>query len=98
MRYAAKVDANQHEIVRALEQIPGVLVLSLSSVGKGVPDLLVQVWRNLVLMEIKDGSKVPSKRKLRKLQQDFVNKGWRVTKVESVDEALAAIGLTNANQ
>ena len=39
MRYAAKVDKNQHEIVAALREI-NCNVLPLHAVGGGVPDLL----------------------------------------------------------
>lgn len=61
---AAKIDANQNEIVNALRDI-GCSVQSLAAVGKGVPDLLVANHRGeLFLMEIKDGSKPPSARKL----------------------------------
>lgn len=61
---AAKIDANQNEIVNALRDI-GCSVQSLAAVGKGVPDLLVSNHRGeLFLMEIKDGAKPPSARKL----------------------------------
>lgn len=40
MRRAAKIDANQPEIISALEAA-GCLVLSLAAVGNGVADLLV---------------------------------------------------------
>jgi hypothetical protein len=62
MRYA-KIDANHHVVVDALRKV-GATVQSLAPVGKGVPDLLVG-WRGQnFLMEIKDGSKAPSERKL----------------------------------
>lgn len=67
----AKVDANQVEIVKALRQV-GCSVVSLASVGKGVPDLLVSSPSGfLFLMEIKDGNKPPSARKLTKDQVEF---------------------------
>ncbi|HJP47915.1 hypothetical protein [Acinetobacter venetianus] len=40
MRRAAKIDANQTEIVKALRKF-GASVQSLASTGKGCPDLLV---------------------------------------------------------
>jgi len=50
--YAAKVDANQPEIV-ALLRFCGYPVALLSKVGDGVPDLLVAIgWLN-VLFEVK---------------------------------------------
>lgn len=64
MRIAAKIDANQNEIVKALRQV-GCTVQSLASTGKGVPDLLVACPTGcLYLMELKDGNKPPSARKL----------------------------------
>ena len=57
MRRAAKVDANQAEIVQALRQI-GAVVQSLAAVGNGCPDLLVGYRNRLFLLELKDGSHV----------------------------------------
>ncbi len=63
MRRAAKIDANQVAIVKALRQI-GCTVQSLAAVGDGVPDLLVGAYGQTLLLEVKDGSKCPSKRRL----------------------------------
>lgn len=63
MRRAAKVDANHAAIVRRFREI-GATVQDLSAVGKGCPDLLVGYHGVNVLVEIKDGEKVPSARKL----------------------------------
>lgn len=63
MRRAAKTDANQAEVVKAFRQI-GATVQILSAVGKGCPDVLVGFRGVNVLVEIKDGSKVPSAQKL----------------------------------
>jgi Holliday junction resolvase len=52
---AAKVDRNQTEIVQALRDY-GAFVVSLATVGKGVPDLLVGFKRHTILMEIKFGN------------------------------------------
>lgn len=96
MRRAAKVDANQAAIVSALRDA-GCGVLDLSAVGKGCPDLLVHgpcyPWRTC-LMEVKDGDKPPSARKLTPDQVKFHGawKGWLYT-VTSVNEALAAAGV-----
>lgn len=59
----AKVDANQKVIVEAL-RAAGCFVTSLAGVGGGVPDVLVGSDGKWFLMEIKDGSKPPSQRKL----------------------------------
>ncbi len=91
-RRAAKVDANQGAIVRALRSI-GATVQSLATVGKGCPDIVVGWGGQNYLLEIKDGAKVPSKRALTPLEQDWHDM-WRgsVQVVESVDDALRAIG------
>ena len=88
MRRAAKVDANQTEIVNALRQV-GASVQSLASTGKGCPDLLVGFRGVNWLLEIKDGQKVKSARKLTD-DQVVWHQTWRgkVYIVESVDQAL----------
>jgi hypothetical protein len=89
---AAKVDANQSEIVAALRRV-GATVQQLHTVGKGCPDLAVG-WRGQTfLIEVKDGNKPPSARKLTEDQVEW-HGGWKgqVAVVNSVDEALAAIG------
>ena len=88
VRRAAKVDANQTEIVNALRQV-GASVQSLASTGKGCPDLLVGFRGVNWLLEIKDGRKVRSARKLTE-DQVVWHQTWRgkVYIVESVDQAL----------
>lgn len=91
MRIAAKIDANQPEIVKALRKI-GCTVEVLSAVGKGCPDIIVG-FRNInVFMEIKDGTKPKSARKLTPDQVVWHEK-WQglVYVVESVDDALKII-------
>lgn len=88
MRRAAKVDGNHADIVAALVA-HGASVQSLAASGEGVPDLLVG-WRGFnILMEVKDGSLVPSHRKLTPPQKKW-HAGWKGTAhvVNSVDEAL----------
>ena len=91
---AARVDANHKAIVEALRRA-GCAVLSLAAVGQGVPDLLVYVRGRLWLLEIKDGEKAPSRRKLTEAQERF-RQVWPVELVESVDEALLALGLKSS--
>lgn len=90
---AAKVDANQGEIVDALRRV-GCSVQLLHMVGKGCPDLLVGRHGVNVLLEIKDGSKPPSARKLTP-DQEIWHDNWRgqVTVVCSVHEAFVAVGV-----
>jgi len=93
VRRAAKVDANQSEIVDAL-RAGGAKVECLHGVGGGVTDLLVLFRGDLFLLEVKDGAKPPSDRKLTPAQvewhRQFSNPNLHV--VCTVDEALAAIG------
>lgn len=96
MRRAAKVDDNQSEIVAALRGI-GASVETLHRVGGGCPDLLVG-WRGQnFLIEVKDGSKPPSERKLTGWQEHW-HGAWRGQKAVAinVEEALAIIGARDA--
>lgn len=92
MRTVARVDANQKEIVQALEQV-GASVLYLHQLGKGAPDIAVGLRGITYLFEIKDGAKPPSKRRLTDDEQHW-HLFWRghVEVVVSVDEALRKIG------
>lgn len=92
---AAKIDANQNEIVKALRQI-GCSVQSLASVGKGVPDLLVGFRGVNFLIEIKDGSKPKSAQKLTPDQIEWHDK-WqgKVFVINSVEQAIDLISKLN---
>ena len=97
MRRAARVDRNHPEIVSALCAV-GCSVLSLASLGGGIPDLLIfSPRRGYVLLEIKDGSRIPSQRRLTDDQRDF-HATWTgpISVVTSVKEALAAAGFSTA--
>ena len=89
----AKIDANQPEIVQALRKA-GCTVQTLAAVGKGVPDLLVGLRGSNFLLEIKDGKRPPSQKKLTDDQVAW-HKAWggSVTVVENPDQALRAVGL-----
>jgi Holliday junction resolvase len=92
MRRAAKIDRNQTEIVEALRKI-GCKVQSLAAVGAGVPDLLVMRGSRLFLLEVKDGAKPLSERRLTPDQVKWHSEwaGAPLVVVESVEQALAAI-------
>jgi hypothetical protein len=93
-RRAAKVDANQGEIVSALRDIPGVTVHITSAAGAGFPDLTVG-WRGQTfLLEVKDGRKPPSKQKLTPDQVEW-HGTWtgHASVVRNPIEALEAIGI-----
>lgn len=97
IRRAAKKDANHAEIVDAL-RAAGCGVCDLAAVGGGVPDLLVcgPVYPfPACLIEIKDGAKPPSARKLTPDQERF-HAAWKgpIHVVTSADEALRAVGIS----
>lgn len=98
MRRAAKIDDNQREIVDALEKI-GCSVTSLAAVGKGCPDIIVGYLGSNYLLEIKDGSKPPSKRGLTEDQEKW-HLHWegQVAVVKNVEEAIAAVGIGTFNR
>ena len=93
MRRAAKVDANQREVVAALRGA-GATVQLLHAVGEGCPDLLVGHLGVNYLLEVKDGQKPPSAQKLTP-QQEIWHRDWRGHRVvvNSPEAALAAIGV-----
>jgi hypothetical protein len=87
MRRAAKVDANQEQIVAAL-RTAGASVQSLAPIGRGCPDILVARAGSMWLMEVKDG----------KGQTNDLQKRWHIAwcadvhVVRTPDEALRVIG------
>jgi Holliday junction resolvase len=91
MRRAAKTDANQSEIVSALRKI-GATVQPLHGVGEGCPDLVCGYRGRNLMLEVKDGSKPPSARKLTKDQVRW-HEQWRgqVCVVCNIEEAIAAV-------
>jgi Holliday junction resolvase len=99
VRRAAKVDANQAAIVEALREA-GCNVQPLHMVGRGCPDIMVGRAGRLWLMEIKDGDKPPSARKLTEDEREWhelwaeQKRAGAVVVVESVAEALAVVGVT----
>lgn len=89
MRYAARVDANQDQIVSAL-RAAGAYVWII-----GLPvDLLVGYKNHTFLVEVK----TTSKKRLTKLQADFFKKwtGGTVCRIDSPEAALRMIGVLNA--
>lgn len=95
-RWAAKVDEN-HGDIRAAYRAVGAVVEDTSGAGKGFPDLAVSFSGNIYYVEVKDGSKPPSARKLTPDQVKFharqLSAGVVVHVVTSVDEALRVIGI-----
>lgn len=87
MRRAAKVDANQADIVEALRKA-GASVQSLAPIGNGCPDVLVALRGAMFLLEIKHG-----KGKTNDLQSRW-HIAWNapVHVVYSAEDALRAVG------
>ena len=88
MRWAAKVDANQHAIVKALRW-RGATVHLLHREGRGCPDLLVGFLGHNLLLEVKtkDGELTPREAKW--------HDEWR-GQVDIVRTAHEALGILDA--
>ena len=93
MRRAAKVDANQAEIVEALRDA-GASVRVLSSVGEGVPDTLIGFRGRNFLLEVKRPKARGQRAGTTTKPQDAFIAAWRghVAVVRTPEEALRAIG------
>jgi len=92
MKRAARIDANQPEIVAAFRDC-GATVQHLHTVGKGCPDICVGMCtasgaRVNLLIEIKDGAKPAGQQKLTPDEQKWHDE-WAgsVHVVRSADEA-----------
>lgn len=96
MRRAAKVDSNQPDIVKTLRRL-GAVVLITSQL-KNAFDILVGFRGKLYIVEIKDGSLPPSKRKLTpgelKCKEKFESVGIKYHVINSVNEAIEMITKT----
>ena len=86
---AKRVDKNHAEIVKLFRDC-GCSVCDLSAVGGGVPDILIGMPGDNILIEIKDGSKPPSKQRLNNKQKQW-HMEWPgpCFVVHNVDEALS---------
>ena len=87
MRRAAKVDANHSEIVKSI-RAAGISVYDTSAVGRGFPDLVCGYAGRTFAVEIKDGAKFPSQRRLTGPQEAF-RASWKgdYTVLETVAQA-----------
>lgn len=93
MRARGKVDSNHKAIREALESA-GASVQSMANLGRGCPDLLVGLRGQNFVLEVKDGSIPPSKRKLTEHEANWIHT-WRgqVDVVYNAQDALACVGL-----
>ena len=89
-RLAARVDANHAEIVSAFEKL-GCSVLDIHQL-KNCADILIAKNKKTMIIEIKDGKKPKSARKLTPGEREFFA-GWRGESaiVESVDDVLRVV-------
>lgn len=84
----ARADRNQAAVVKALRKA-GYHVAHTYTVGKGFPDLAVSKNGLTVLLEVKDGSKAPSARRLTGDELSFFAEcDGAVYKVETGEHAI----------
>ena len=91
MRVRARKDENHAEIVRVIRDL-GAQVIDIAQLGNGIPDLLVTTGNKTVLIEVKDGTKPPSKQALTEDEKEF-HAFWRgeLYVINSVDSAINLI-------
>ena len=97
MRRAARRDDGEDEIVKALREAGAVV--RVVTQGDGIPDLLVGYESPVsgigytILMEVKDGTKPPSARRLTEAEEKFFMEwtGGMLVIVNSVEEALEVL-------
>lgn len=95
---AKRVDRNHGDIRKTFRRL-GWIVHDLSALGGGMPDLLIVkpfnfiTGRRALLVEVKDGAKAPSARRLTpaqvKLHAAFESAGLAVVVIETVEQAEA---------
>lgn len=87
-KYGVKKDANHNEIINAFKKL-GAGVLDLSSVGNGVPDLLVYCRGIIYLVDIKNLLTGYGRRGLNPLQKEWAKdwKGGPVYLIYTVEDA-----------
>jgi hypothetical protein len=90
MRRAAKTDSNHAEIVSAFRKF-GCSVLDISQL-KNCGDLVVAKHLKMAIVEVKDGSKPPSQRRLTKGEEKFME-GWKglYFVVESLEDVISLV-------
>jgi hypothetical protein len=90
MRRAARRDAGEQDIIKAMREA-GAYVKVIND--EGLFDLLVSYRGKTLMIEVKDGTKPPSARRLTDAEQKFHDEwpGSDLYIVNSVDEALALL-------
>lgn len=93
LRKYARQDSNHGDIRSAFESL-GCSVCDLSSLGNGCPDLLIGYGGISLPVEIKDGSKPPSARKLTPDEERFkMNWTGGYKLVENLDDVTQTVEL-----
>lgn len=88
-----KTDRNHKEIIDKCRTL-GLSVFSTHTIGKGFPDIVVGYKKKNYLIEIKDGEKSPSQRKLTKDEVIFFeNWNGQVDIANNFDDVKKIIGI-----
>lgn len=89
--HRGKVDSNHAAVMQALRDA-AMKPVSTAAVGDGFPDILVAYRGVCIPLEVKDGAKSPSERKLTAAEQKFADE-WPgpLAIVESPEEAVIAV-------
>jgi hypothetical protein len=66
-----RTDANQKHIVEMVRKLPGASITSTHIIGKGFPDLVIGYKGINYLIELKDGAKPKSQKKLTPDEVEF---------------------------
>ena len=90
MRRRARIDGNHVAIVQTLRDL-GVSVFSTAGVGDGFPDLVCG-YHGTHLLELKDGSLSPSRRRLTDDEREW-HEAWLGEPVEVVESPAQAAQL-----
>jgi hypothetical protein len=90
MRRAGRRDSNEQDIIKAMREA-GAYVKQIND--EGLFDLLVSYRGETLLVEVKDGSKPPSARRLTDAEAKFHNEwpGSDLFIINSVEEALSLL-------
>ena len=90
MRRAARRDDNEQDIIKAM-RAEGAYVKQIND--EGLFDLLVSYHGETLMVEVKDGAKPPSARRLTDAEQKFHDEwpGSDLYIVNSVEEAIALL-------
>lgn len=90
---ARRVDKNHGELI-ALFRKAGCSVLDTSRLGDGAPDCTIGYGGISLVVEIKDGTRVPSQRQLTDDERRFAE-GWKggYYIIKDADEAMSLVAL-----